>query len=362
MNWREEALSERERIAQYEAQEPFNLSITIEGDIPSDCARFTHVHFTSNYEGPSPVELLHGIIRQARGIEQLSIFTPVRWDDIVGLDLSGIQQLTFCLDGRPGEVAIVADSLKCLCVFGRALFTPIELLLQPFPHIDFSGMPHLTSLQLKSFQQVYPDDFMHLRALKRLTITEADLTDLVWLERAEYQLDYLHVTGKLVDCSGVESQEQLRSLILYHTSIRDAKPIEQLSGLQLLDLRGNEIQDEGNLRNLGIPSVLITKKDGSRSKIEMDVRRLVGDAVRRVVSQEKHLDNAPPIFRQYIQRNIERPFLDRVRDVIRQEYATAVERFEQPDFAKHSWLTDEEYEETYTHYAGEYYPFLSPTK
>ena len=207
------------------------------------------------------------------------------------------------MDGRPGEAAIVADSLKDLCILGRTSLTPMELLLQPFPHIDFSGIPHLTSLQLRSFQQVYPDDFMHLGELKRLSITEADLTDLVWLAKADYKLDFLHVTGNIVDCRGVESQYQLKSLILYHTSFRDVRPIEQLTGLQLLDLRGNEIQDEGNLRNMGIPSVLITKKDGSRSMIEMDVRRLVGDAVRRVVSQEKHIDDAAPAIRRYICKN-----------------------------------------------------------
>ena len=95
-------------------------------------------------------------------------------------------------------------------------------------------------------------------------------------------------------------------------------------------------------------------------QIKPYVRRLVGDAVRRVVSQEKHIDDAAPAIRRYIQRNIERPFQDRVRDVIQEEYATAVKRFEQPDFAKHSWLSAEEYIETYTHYAFKYYPFLSP--
>ncbi|MBQ3268372.1 MAG: hypothetical protein IJH09_00475 [Clostridia bacterium] len=73
------------------------------------------------------------------------------------------------------------------------------------------------------------------------------------------------------------------------------------------------------------------------------------------------MNDVAPGLRRYIQRNIERPFQDRVRDVIQQEYATAVKRFEQPDFAKHSWLSAEEYIETYTHYAFEYYPFLSPT-
>ena len=97
MNWYEEALSERENLAQYEAQKPLHLSINTEGDIPSDCSRFTHVHFTSNYEGPSPAELLPGIIRQARGIEKLSIYSVVQWKDIVGLDLSGIQQLMLIL-------------------------------------------------------------------------------------------------------------------------------------------------------------------------------------------------------------------------------------------------------------------------
>ena len=46
---------------------------------------------------------------------------------------------------------------------------------------------------------------------------------------------------------------------------------------------------------------------------------------------------------------------DRVRDVIQQEYATAVKRFEQPGFVKHSWLFTEVYIKTYTHYAFESY-------
>lgn len=58
---------------------------------------------------------------------------------------------------------------------------------------------------------------------------------------------------------------------------------------------------------------------------------------------------------QYIQRYIERPFQDRVSDVIQEEYATAVKRFERPGFVKHSWLFTEVYIKTYTHYAFESY-------
>ena len=44
-----------------------------------------------------------------------------------------------------------------------------------------------------------------------------------------------------------------------------------------------------------------------------------------------------------------------VRDVIQEEYATAVKRFERPGFVKHSWLFTEVYIKTYTHYAFESY-------
>ena len=264
MGWIEDALKEKELLVQIEREKPFRLVLNTPEDIPSDLTQITSVHFSSRYKGNSPIELLHGILQEASELRNISIFVPVPWNEICSLELNGIQELTFCLDGVPGEKAIVAAQRKKLCIFGRAMLTPLELLVQPYLHIDYSGIPHLVSLELKEFQQVYPDDFMNLTELESLSISKAEINDLLWLERAQYQLKYLFINANIIDCSGIESQNHLETLILSHTCFHDVDPIEHLSKLEMLDLRWNEIQDEGTLRDKGIPHVLITREDGAR--------------------------------------------------------------------------------------------------
>ena len=238
-------------------------------------------------------------------------------------------------------------------------FPPSQGQLCQYP---FKGLFYLVSLELKEFQQVYPDDFMNLTELESLSISKAEINDLLWLERAQYQLKYLFIDANIIDCSGIESQNHLETLILSHTSFHDADPIDHLTRLEMLDLRWNEIQDEGALCDKGIPHVLITREDGARYMIETQVHGIIGHAVRYVLSWEKNVDTAPPILRRNIQKNLKKPFLDRVQDAIVMEYESELNRFTEPGFAKHSWLTDDEYLATFKQKALEFFPFLSDSR
>lgn len=242
-------------------QDKTNLWIRSLDDIPDSLSEIKDILIDFKYDR-NAMTILPSILNNAVKLETLCTkSSTLTWDDVSSLDLSSISSFSFSLKGFPTERSIVAPKLRELWISEKTHLTPMELLAQPMPHIDFSNMPNIETLNLRNFQQIDPNDFRSLKNLKRLYITNSNIVDLDWLKDTEYQLELLLIDGELLDCSGIIYQQNLQSLTLSHSCLKDVSPIEKLKKLRSLDLRFGENTDEGNLRTMGFEKLIITKRD-----------------------------------------------------------------------------------------------------
>ena len=363
MNWLEEAKRRYDELEQLEQQKQSRVIIKSEHDIPKSFVgiRVISIGLTSDEQAR---EILFAVLEEALELEEVQVFSTVSlsWTDVCRLDLQRIEKLTFTLNGMPGDEALNAPCLRRLCIFAQPHLTPVELMIHPTPHIDFSQMPNLERLELRHFQQIDPMDFKGECQLKHLCLTGADIINLDWLEMAPYRLESLCIDGSIEDCSGVIYQPSLKVLCLYNSFLKDASPIEQLSHLEKLDLLGADLSTEGNLRAKGIRDFVITKRDQDIKRIRQQVTDLGSMSVHNLWLKNKQLDrvNELPAFkRKMLLKTINLPFEERMMRLVKYEFEVKLKQIvEDKRMTGLYTMSREEYRDYFISMAKEFYPFL----
>lgn len=341
MDWLEDAKRILEEQERFNAEKPTRLHVKSPDDLPTSYVGFKSISFSSQYTGPSIESLLPNILDQACNVEKLHIFgQKLSWKTICSLDLSLIQEFYFSLDGDVTSEKLIAPCLKKLCIFGTADRTPIELMVHPMPHIDFSGTGVLEILELRHFQQVDPVDFQNVSTLKKLLITESNITNLDWLQTATYSLNTLILDGVIEDCSGVVYQSNLKELALYHSYLIDISPIERLKTLKKLDLRYGNITSEGHLRSMALEKLVITQVDSDYVCLQERVKDLVRWAVLRYQRKSREFDKM------------------RMQYLVRLEFDNSLKQIDENFEYLGISISKEEYRELFVEEALNYCPFL----
>jgi len=361
MNWIEEAKSIFEEINQFESERPHRLFIESSDDLKADYTGFTSVFISTNYEGPSPISVLQDVIESDPDLRAIGIYgVQLSWEEICSLNIANIEKLGFSLKGEIGSSPLISKSLKKLTISAEGILTPLEMLINPVPFIDFTGIPEVEHLELRNIQQVNPDDFRHLKKLAHLIVTGSNIIDLNWLKDADYRLSSLYI-DYIENCDGLGYQPCLQKLLLLNSDITDVGPIEKLRNLKVLDLRFSTIPKEGNLRSMGIEKVLITRRDGSIDSLDSSVKRLLRYAVMRILHENKRIigkDEMPEYRRELFLKRICLPFEERVKQHVRFSFDAEIKELSVEGYKTFTSLSQSEYLEIYRQKAFEYYPFL----
>ncbi len=361
MDWLEQANKRyRELVASENIDRSTYLRIRSENDIPEDLTAFSTIAVDWNFDGQDTVALIEKLIANAPNLITLRIYKSLPWAEICRLDLSRIQSLSVSLSDVMHESVLSAPVLKSLWISQHMNLTPLEKLVTPTPHIDFSNMPLLEDLHLSEVGLFDPNDIKNLQHLKKLYITDGNFTDLRWLSDAHYQLEMLCVWPDLEDCSGIETQSSLIDVNLSYNTISDISPIEQLTKLKSLYLRHCPLSSEGNLRHMGIEKLIITQEDDIQEGIRNQTHFVLDIAVRLFRSEEKRfakIDELPERERTYVSYRMKMPPRERLKNCVWTAFKNHIANIEDKNNHNHR-LTKEEYIRFVTEACYDFFPFL----
>ncbi len=359
MSWLEEAKRVYANLEAFEKDKKSKLLIDAPDDIPHQFDGIRSISFMSSLKGVSVEDTLPKIISEAPELEQIHIFSSeITWEYVCSLDLSHITELTFSLKGEPSDDRIEAPNMKALIITGTSHLTPMELMLQTRPHMDFSGLKSLENLKLMHLQQVDPADFQNVSTLKRLFILNADIYDLDWLKYAAYELNMLNINSSIESCDGLIFQPLLRSLVLNGENIKDISPIYKLKHLELLNLSYRDGMDEGKLRDLKIPRMILTRRDHDIYQIDLEVLELVRFAVNQYRSLEitSKKQNISRFLRIVYENKLKKPFEDVIEEYIQSAFDRKLEKIN--EIRRYKTISQEEHKRIFIERALAHYPFL----
>ena len=308
MGWLEDALDYKKYL---EAAE-LNSSNSFRAEKPYELMK--------NYSEPESISIsmdefgtafsLKLLQEKAHQLKSLSVFgVGMNMESNNILSFPNLESLTLTVSGYPEKMIFQTPALKTLKIYWRDWFSPMEVLCALPAHIDLSQCPKLQTLELRHCPKCDPSNFSDRKELKKLTITYSTIQDLNWLMDTSYQLENLYIDGELENCDGIAYQTNLQYLALNHTAIRDWTPLSKLGELSYLDLRNNDIRDisaltqlknlrylnlknnnierEDLLRNMGIPSLIITQKDDELAQIKGRVHSIGKDVMRGLHHEAK---------------------------------------------------------------------------
>lgn len=362
MRWLDKAIDFYTEWNENDKRKSSRFDISNESDFLRDYTGIRSVSIGLNYKGTDPYDSLISLLKNAKDIESLSIVgMKLSWKQVCELPLKRLRKFSFHLSGVPENGKIQAPLLTELAIFGEAKLTPLELMITPVPHIDFSGMPLLESIRFSSVQQIDPSDFKNLSGLKRLIILESNISDLNWLKDAAYNLNYLDIAGEIENCEGIVSQTNLETLCLRHHIIHDITPIKKLRNLKTLDMRYMNGDNAETLHWLGIENVIVSKRDVAIDDIKRKVEDLNRNAVSRLRSKERSLSNVelPRIQRTMLLREMQRPFERLIKNYIKANCEDKLERLQAGEYYMNSYLPKDEYIAIFKEKALQEYPFLA---
>lgn len=236
-------------------------------------------------------------------------------------------------------------------------------------HMDYSGLNNLNRLELRYMQDISPDDFSDVTTLEHLRLMYNYGSNLEWLKNTKYRLKTLIVDHGVEDCSDLKYQKSIETLEFFYHHITDVSAIEQLTNLKRLDLGRNLIKDEGNLRNMGIEWIQITRRDYDIKRIYDEVKGIVQIAVKEDLNRkqryEENKDKKIFLQKADLEDFLANSFGERIKILVKEIYHRRIEKFHTQDGQKAidsrfvKVLSVEEYIQCFQQKASEYYPFLS---
>lgn len=189
------------------------------------------------------------------------------------------------------------------------------------------------------------------------------------MKNTKYRLKTLIVDHGVEDCSDLKYQRSIETLEFFYHHITDVSAIEQLTKLKKLDLGRNLIEDEGNLRNMDIEWIRLTRRDDDIRSICDEVKGIVQIAVKEDLNRKQRYEESKDkkIFLQKAELEdfLSKSFVERIRILVKEIYHRRIEKFHTQDGQKTidsrfvKVLSVEEYIQCFQQKANEYYPFLS---
>lgn len=363
MDWLENAKRINEELSCQNLWLKNHLNIKSNADIHRDLSEIQTINFTEEYNDASVTEVLPGLLKDWPNIKSVFVgYNKVQnLKELAALDFGNVEELRFYFDGESCSIPLQAPALKKLRLTYYQELTPLEILTYPDTHINFSGFPNLEELDLQRIPHIEPRDIQNLHHLKKLTVSDSDVKDLKWLEKAEYQLDTLIIRNCTCELTGLESQSQLKKLTIMYMDITDTSPIETLENLEFLDLYDCRIPDLDRLNRMKVPKKFLTRRDREIASIHKKVRDINRQAVKRIRMEDNKLkkpEELDSILLKIYTRQAALPLETRLEKHIQNFYDKELKVMNTPNFRVHGPFDTMEYKALFSSYANEYYPFL----
>ena len=176
-------------------------------------------------------------------LESLIINTDVKWRWLKNADLARLKMLYLTTDGVP-TFPLKCDNLAVLSIVVKSEmedYSREELYAIDRRRYDFSHLKNLTFLRISGWYSLDYRSFAPLSNLRELVINDRGSDDLSWLSES-YSLSALTFSGNLISLSGIETQPELEYLHLAGNFISDVSPLDKLTKLKEVDLKGNPLK------------------------------------------------------------------------------------------------------------------------
>ena len=310
------------------------------------------------------------ILKMAENLKELSVSNYYfDWEELVALDMEKLEYLSVSIKQIYYAPRLCLPKLKTLKLFYPEDRSVKDASGNYEEHMDYSGLNNLNRLELYYMPDISPDDFSNVATLEYLRLTYNYGSNLEWLKNAKYRLKKLIVDHGVEDCSDLKYQRSIETLELFYHHITDVTAIEQLTNLKRLDLGRDLIKDEGNLRNMGIEWIQITRRDYDIRKICDEVRGIVQTAVKEDRNRKRCYEEKKneKIFLEKadLEDFLVKSFGERIKILVKEIYHRRIEKFHTKDGQKAidsrfvKVLSVEEYIQCFQQKSNEYYPFLS---
>ena len=227
------------------------------------------------------IKSIPSILKMAHDLKKISITQYCfGWEELCRLNLANIEALHVTVNGMAYAPKLNLPNLKELQLFYSEEKWSDSIEKKYEEHMDYSGLCNLRRLELRNVPDAVPEDFAQLRKLESLRLTYNYGDDLSWLKNARYQLKTLIIDNGVEDCEGLRCQKNIEDLQFFYHHITDVSPIEELTKIKKLDLGRNLIENEGNLREMGIEWIQITRRDYDVRRIYNEVEQIAQLAVK----------------------------------------------------------------------------------
>lgn len=342
------------------------------------------VYFGLDFCEPLNSKFLNQMIAVLPKLQSLrfnSGYTNLSWEMLSELQMPNIRYLYARMSKASKPKKIVAPQLEEFICYAddEEKLTPMERLRAVRYPCDFSGMPNLQTVDIRYYGILDYSSFSVLSGLKKLVISDVNLTDLQWLS-PNYQLRTLCVWGALETVTGISTQRELEILDLSHNALADIDEVGELHKLRQLDLRFNQISDissvetlenleylnlisdtplpEGMLRKKGIKTVLLSQADRDMDSINGKINEFSRYAYFAIKSEnERDLSGANDFSSRRILAERQKPYEERLKSKIQQAFELSLQSVNPFNFRYYHFG----YREEYIRRACEKYPFLKVT-
>lgn len=316
------------------------------------------------------IKSIPSILKMAHDLKKISITQYCfGWEELCRLNLANIEALHVTVNGMAYAPKLNLPNLKELELFYSEEKWSDSIEKKYEEHMDYSGLCNLRRLELRNVPDAVPEDFAQLRKLESLRLTYNYGDDLSWLKNARYQLKTLIIDNGVEDCEGVRYQKNIEDLQFFYHHITDVSPIEELTKIKKLDLGRNLIENEGNLREMGIEWIQITRRDYDVRRIYNEVEQIAQLAVKEdrkgIQYYEENKVKSICWQKASLEAFLSNPFVERIKILIKEICHQRIEKLHTQEGEKEinsrygKVLTTEEYIQCFKQKIVEYYPFLT---
>lgn len=319
------------------------------------------------------IKSIPSILKMAHDLKKISITQYCfGWEELCRLNLANIEALHVTVNGMAYAPKLNLPNLKELELFYSEEKWSDSIEKKYEEHMDYSGLCNLRRLELRNVPDAVPEDFAQLRKLESLRLTYNYGDDLSWLKNARYQLKTLIIDNGVEDCEGLRCQKNIEDLQFFYHHITDVSPIEELTKIKKLDLGRNLIENEGNLREMGIEWIQITRRDYDVRRIYNEVEQIAQLAVKedrkRIQYYEENKVKSICWQKASLEAFLSNPFAERIKILIKEICHQRIEKLHTQEGEKEidsrygKALTTEEYIQCFKQKIVEYYPFLTESR
>lgn len=337
LDWFKEAQRFNTYLHEYDNQKKKHLCIKDVTDFPENWNEVELVLMVC--EDSELVKKIPYILKVAKNLKKLSVSRYYfDWEELVDLDMKNLESLNVNIKQIYYAPRLCLPNLKTLILSCSEDNLVKETSGKYEEHMDYSGLNNLNRLELRYMQDISPDDFSDVTTLEHLRLMYNYGSNLEWLKNTKYRLKTLIVDHGVEDCSDLKYQKSIETLELFYHHITDVSAIEQLTNLKKLDLGRNLIEEEGNLRNMDIEWIRITRCDDDIRSICDEVKGIVQIAVKEDLNRKQRYEESKDkkVFLQKadLEDFLAKSFGERIKILVKEIYHRRIEKFHTKDGQK----------------------------